>query len=422
MRRSWSSSGILVSLVEGPDAPPDAWARIADAWPVWAPPARIARLAPEAAESSRRESLGHVVVVAGLAGTELFKVIDTLRQEHVATLVLAHEPTSPASAGAMPGSVLVPESEDPASVAAAIAALADRQRAFDALHAELDVARRFQGGLRGEMNKLHEELQLAASVQHELLPKALPTVDGVEFGVMFRPAGYVSGDIYNVDRLDEHHLGFFLADAVGHGVPAALLTMIIAQGMCMKSIEGDAYTISGPGAALERLNRLLVHRHASAPRFATAVAGVIDTRDRTVTLAGAGHPAPLIFGPGGASRMELEGGMLGVFEEDTFDECTFALGDEELMIIYSDGFETAFPDAQDSRYAHKMPNRRFLNRFGDLSERWRDQGMQGALAQLGASLDGAAGSLHQVDDITALVLAPRPVAASQPATEHQAAA
>jgi serine phosphatase RsbU (regulator of sigma subunit) len=42
-----------------------------------------------------------------------------------------------------------------------------------------------------------------------------------------RPAGYVSGDLYDVMRLDEKHVGFYMADAVGHGMPAALLTMFM---------------------------------------------------------------------------------------------------------------------------------------------------------------------------------------------------
>ena len=49
----------------------------------------------------------------------------------------------------------------------------------------------------------------------------------MQFHTLFRPAGYVS--VYDVMRLDEQRVGFYMADAVGHGVPAALLTMLPNQ-------------------------------------------------------------------------------------------------------------------------------------------------------------------------------------------------
>jgi sigma-B regulation protein RsbU (phosphoserine phosphatase) len=60
----------------------------------------------------------------------------------------------------------------------------------------------------------------------------------MDFGVLYRPAGYVSGDIYNVAKARRPHTGFFIADAVGHGVPAALLTMIISRSLPMLSTPG----------------------------------------------------------------------------------------------------------------------------------------------------------------------------------------
>ena len=51
----------------------------------------------------------------------------------------------------------------------------------------------------------------------------------MQFHTLFRPASHVSGDLYDVMRLDEDHIGFYMADAVGHGMPAALLTMFIKR-------------------------------------------------------------------------------------------------------------------------------------------------------------------------------------------------
>ena len=79
------------------------------------------------------------------------------------------------------------------------------------------------------MTRLDEELRLAAKLQQDFLPKQLPQVGPIHFHSLFRPAGYVSGDLYDVMRLDEKRVGFFPVDAVGHGMPAALLTMFIKR-------------------------------------------------------------------------------------------------------------------------------------------------------------------------------------------------
>ncbi len=95
------------------------------------------------------------------------------------------------------------------------------------LRAELNLLRRRDETLNFYLHRLDEELRLAARLQQDFLPRELPQLGPVHFHTLFRPAGYVSGDLYDVVRLDQRRVGFYLADAVGHGMPAALLTMFI---------------------------------------------------------------------------------------------------------------------------------------------------------------------------------------------------
>ncbi len=130
---------------------------------------------------------------------------------------------------------LVREGDPPAAPAARPAALpvlqqlADLQAEIDSLNAEINTLRRRDETLRFYMHRVDEELRLAARIQQDFLPKFLPQLGPVHFHTLFRPAGYVSGDLYDVMRLDESHIGFFVCDAVGHGMPAALLTMFIKR-------------------------------------------------------------------------------------------------------------------------------------------------------------------------------------------------
>lgn len=290
----------------------------------------------------------------------------------------------------------------PEEAARRLEAVLERQGVVHRLRSELAIAQRFQGGLKGEINRMHDEMQLAAMVQQELLPRSLPTVHGVSLGVMWRPANYVSGDIYDVIRLDEDHIGVFLADAVGHGVPAALLTMVIARALTTKEVTGNRYRLVPPGEALARLNQDMIRRKGDNTRFATAVYALIDCRSRTVRLAGAGHPAPLLLRAGQPMReLATPGGLLGVFEDEAFPEIELELHRDDRLLIYSDGFEVAFPDEQAESSERRLPTKRFIDEFARLIEHDTPTGMVSAMAE---RVNAQPGSLHQVDDLTLICL------------------
>ncbi|HMO27101.1 MAG TPA: hypothetical protein PKB10_12620, partial [Tepidisphaeraceae bacterium] len=105
------------------------------------------------------------------------------------------------------------------------------QRTISNLQQEVDLLHRRDESLNGYMQKLDEEMRLAARLQFDFLPKKIPQLGNVQIHTLFRPAGYVSGDLYDVMRLDETHIGFYVADAVGHGMPAALLTMFMKNAL-----------------------------------------------------------------------------------------------------------------------------------------------------------------------------------------------
>ncbi len=290
----------------------------------------------------------------------------------------------------------------PDLLATTLDAVLHPQRTVRRLRGELSLAHRFHGGLRGEISRIHDELQLAALVQQEFLPRELPSLHGVTFGALWRPANYVAGDIYDIHRLDEDHIGIFLADAVGHGVPAALLTMVIARGLPTKEITGSSYRIVPPGEALARLNEEMIRRQGDTARFATAVYGVMNCRSRTLRLAGAGHPAPLLLRDAGAPLpLETSGGLLGVFPDEQNDEIEVELRADDCILLYSDGFEMAFPRNGQVEESDRLPSKRYLDEFAALARLDAPQDMVHAMI---AQLDAQPGSLHQSDDLTLIVL------------------
>jgi len=87
-------------------------------------------------------------------------------------------------------------------------------------------------------SNMAEQLRVAGMVQRDFLPAKLPNSNKLHWGTIFLPAEWVSGDIYDVMRIDESHIGFYVADVVGHGMPAALLTMFLKQALVMRQTSG----------------------------------------------------------------------------------------------------------------------------------------------------------------------------------------
>jgi phosphoserine phosphatase RsbU/P len=228
------------------------------------------------------------------------------------------------------------------------------------------------------------------------LPKELPKVGPVRFHTLFRPAGYVSGDLYDVMRLDETHVGFYIADAVGHGVPAALLTMFIKQALVTKEIVPGGYRLLPPGESMARLNQTLVDQNLAHATFATALYGIIDVETLEVTVARAGHPAPMVIraaNPDAIEPLQPDGGLLGVFPNETYAHATAQLTPGDRLFIYTDGIELAFggETIETDRWQREL-----RARAGLTSEQ--------LLSDFCQHLDASTGSLAPKDDVTAILL------------------
>ncbi|HEX4797069.1 MAG TPA: PP2C family protein-serine/threonine phosphatase [Humisphaera sp.] len=274
--------------------------------------------------------------------------------------------------------------------------LEEVQVEMDGLRDEVNLLRRRDETLNFYMHRLDEELRLAARLQQDFLPKVLPTLGTARFHTLFRPAGYVSGDLYDVMRLDERHVGFYIADAVGHGMPAALLTMFIKHALVTKEILNGGYRLLKPSEALSRLNEAILEQNLSQATFATAIYGMIDVQTNEVMLSGAGHPVPLILRANGEIEpVSAEGSLLGIFPGETFTDRGVQLERGDKLVLYTDGIEVSFGSGE---HESEMDQWRT-----ELSLRRSMSGEQ-LVAEFGQSLDGANGSLEPRDDLTMVVL------------------
>jgi serine phosphatase RsbU (regulator of sigma subunit) len=316
-----------------------------------------------------------------------FPVVPTARDMRALSAVLDPTPAFGHSVARVLPSELPPDAQ-----------LDALQEQIDALSFEISALRRRDAQVHGVINRLDEEQRLAARLQQDFLPKRLPQLGGIHFHTLYRPAAYVSGDLYDVMRLDETNVGFYVADAVGHGMPAALLTMFMKNALVTKSISADAaggaYALLEPAQTIGRLNTSLCQQDLSHATFATAIYGRIDATTLRMRFSTGGHPNPVVLRDGTLCELPCNGALLGIFPTEVFDTADVQLHPGDRVFVYTDGIEVAFADTTPTD-----PDRW----KGELLAR-RDWPTDRILSDFADRLDACNGSLLPRDDLTIVAI------------------
>ena len=228
------------------------------------------------------------------------------------------------------------------------------------------------------VDNLTEQLRLAGLVQQDFLPTHLPNSGRIKWASVFLPAEWVSGDIYNAVRIDEKHIGFYVADVVGHGMPAALLTIFLKQALIMRTTVDNTYHIFTPAEVMKNLNRRMATQKLSGYQFATCCYCLLNTESLELTYSRAGHPYPIILRKGQEPKqLEVRGSLLGVFKDADYGEDKIQLQPGDKILLYSDGAETfigSFDDLTGFHFTQEfceirdMPIIEMMDRFNTLAQ------------------------------------------------------
>ncbi|MHC4580940.1 MAG: PP2C family protein-serine/threonine phosphatase [Planctomycetota bacterium] len=229
------------------------------------------------------------------------------------------------------------------------------------------------------VDNLTDQLHLAGLVQQDFLPKKLPDSEKTRWARVFLPAEWVSGDIYDAARVDERNIGFYVADVVGHGMPAALLTIFLKQALVMRETVGDSYRVFSPAEVVKNLNLRMTAQKLSGYQFATCCYCLLDVETLQLTYARAGHPYPVLIRPGEPPKqLEVRGSLLGIFEQADYAQEVVQLQGGDKVLLYSDGVEPFIGGFNDKgrfefhrqfRETTDLPIVEFMNSLENLLER-----------------------------------------------------
>ena len=237
----------------------------------------------------------------------------------------------------------------PQAQSAALLPLADDGRALGAIGLVFDYPHPFTpddrdyllaltrlcGQALGRARHYQAEHDLAATLQHALLPESLPRADGLELAVRYLPAAdgtAAGGDFYDAVELPGGRLGIAVGDIVGHGPDAAA-----AMGQLRSALR--AYALEGrpPARVLQLLSRYA--DGVTGARGATVAYAILDPGAREVRYTCAGHPPPLLVGADGETRF-LEGARGVPLDRalgHVYEDVAAAVPEGATLILYSDG-------------------------------------------------------------------------------------
>jgi sigma-B regulation protein RsbU (phosphoserine phosphatase) len=198
-----------------------------------------------------------------------------------------------------------------------------------------------RGAVAVSAARVYEERStLASTLRAALLPRPLPTIEGITLGAVYRPAQEateIGGDFYEFHP-DGEGWSFTLGDVCGKGVEAAVLTGQVRQSMRTASLVA-----ADPVSRLELLNSALLATDGTS--FVTLVHGYMRPVDGgvAVCVAAGGHPPPLLRRAAGAvEEVNARGPIVGMLGDVTFYPVEMVLAPGETLLCYTDGV----PDAK----------------------------------------------------------------------------
>ncbi|MDO5026824.1 MAG: PP2C family protein-serine/threonine phosphatase [Tissierellia bacterium] len=243
----------------------------------------------------------------------------------------------------------------------------------------------YESAIRRELIKMtkktHEDTSLARNIQKAILPK-MEAFNNLKFQYGHVASEQLSGDIFDVIQIDDHRIGIYIADVVGHGISASIMTMFIRQ--TMRNIISELPDKGVSDKVLE-LKRRFSKLNLDVSQYFTLVYAEIDTEKKKMTYVNAGHNAPPIMANDeSVALMKNRGPFISnIFPAFGFNEMTLDLIPGYRFFFYTDGLlETAdmngnfFGQERFMRWIMKNANEKFMidKLIRDLNSfRWLEQ-------------------------------------------------
>ncbi|HKO45306.1 MAG TPA: PP2C family protein-serine/threonine phosphatase [Pyrinomonadaceae bacterium] len=246
--------------------------------------------------------------------------------------------------------------------------------------------------LQHALAEMNHDLEIARSIQKDLLPAQTLKLENFEIAGWNQPAAQTGGDYFDWHTLPDGRIAISLADATGHGLGPALLST-----SCRAYSRASLLAGADKNGLLDRLNRLLA-ADLAANRFITFAVVFLDPANSQIKVMSAGHGPILLYRhkTGRIENFEAQGIPLGMISGVPYSHATEAfLEAGDMMVLITDGvYEWENRDEEQFGF-HRLEN---------AIRQARDASAEEVIATLRTSVEKFCGGTEQKDDLTAVVI------------------
>lgn len=198
-----------------------------------------------------------------------------------------------------------------------------------------------------EKERLQSELEIAREVQNQLYPKKVPDIRTLRLTAVCKPARMVSGDYFDYECMPNSKVALAIGDVAGKGISAALLMATLQSSLRTElrgSLEVAVVGGSNTTRAVELSTAELVSHlnaqlfeYTSPEKYATFYLGIYDEASSVLNYTNAGHLPPILVRNGEATRLNVDGTVVGAFPFAQYDESRIQLETDDLLVCFTDG-------------------------------------------------------------------------------------
>lgn len=182
------------------------------------------------------------------------------------------------------------------------------------------------------LNLIQRDLSTAQKIQSSILSKNDRTIGELEIAIRYLPLVEVGGDFFDITELRPGLIRVFLADATGHGVQAALITMAIKT--IYESLKKGIYSVQ---ELLYYLNKEFLQSFQNLNQFFTCIIVDIDTNKNKLRYSSAGHPPQYLINNHQITKLEKTGKIVGVINNTEYSSKEFEFNATSQLLLFTDG-------------------------------------------------------------------------------------
>ena len=190
-------------------------------------------------------------------------------------------------------------------------------------------AKLYSNAIEGQ--RLADQMRLAGIIQRRMIPQKAPVTPPLDIAAAYVPCFDVSGDFYDFFQIDQRCIAVAIADVIGKGIPAAIMTSSFRGSL--RAYADSKNTIE---ETLNKLNKMACNECRDG-EFISLLYALIDIKDLTITYCNCGHEPALLIRDGQITQLEKGGLVLGVEPQAKYEIETLKLKFGDCLLFYTDG-------------------------------------------------------------------------------------